>query len=105
MGDSYLPSPELLKSVLEPLLDDFQYWFERSLILLENERISFMSEDEQSNLLNQVKQAQSELNTVKMLFSATGHQVGIDMAIFIPWHQLVRQCWQVSMQLRQSKEI
>lgn len=105
MGDSYLPSPELLKSLLEPLLDDFQYWFGRSLELLENERLSFMSEDEQSNLLNRVKQAQAELNTAKMLFAATNQQVGIDMAILIPWHQLVRECWQVSMQFRQSKEL
>lgn len=105
MGDSSLPSPELLKSVLEPLLEDFQYWFARSLELLENEKISFMSEAEQSHLLNRVKQAQAEVNTTKMLFTAIDQQVGIDMATLMPWHQLVRECWQVGMRFRQSKEI
>ncbi|MBD2569148.1 DUF2605 domain-containing protein [Anabaena lutea] len=103
MGDSNLPSTELLKSVLEPLLEDFQYWFGRSLELLENEKIQFMSDEEQFNLLQRVKQAQAELSTAKMLFTATNEQVGIDMATIMPWHQLVSECWNVGMRYRQSK--
>ncbi|MBE9058014.1 DUF2605 domain-containing protein [Sphaerospermopsis sp. LEGE 08334] len=103
MGDSNSPSAELLKSVLEPLLEDFEYWFARSRQLLENEKISFMSEHEQSDLLNRVKQAQSELNTSKMLFAATGKQVGLDMATLMPWHQLLGECWKVGMLYRQSQ--
>jgi hypothetical protein len=104
MGEYNLPSSELLQSVLEPLLEDFEYWFARSQNLLENERISFMSEQEQSDLLNRVKQAQAELTTSKMLFAATGKQVGLDMATLIPWHQLLGQCWKVSMRYRQSQD-
>lgn len=104
MGDPSLPSPELLQSVLEPLLEDFEYWFARSQNLLENEKISFMSEQEQSDLLNRIKQAQAELNTSKMLFAATGKQVGIDMATLIPWHQLLGECWKVGMRYRQSQQ-
>ncbi|WP_071191453.1 DUF2605 domain-containing protein [Trichormus sp. NMC-1] len=103
MGDSNPPSTELLKSVLEPLLEDFQYWFGRSLELLENEKIQFMSDEEQFNLLQRVKQAQAELNTAKMLFTATNEQAGIDMATIMPWHQLVSECWNVGMRYRQSK--
>ncbi|MBD2629474.1 DUF2605 domain-containing protein [Trichormus variabilis] len=103
MGDSNPPSTELLKSVLEPLLEDFQYWFGRSLELLENEKIQFMSDEEQFNLLQRVKQAQAELNTAKMLFTAANEQAGIDMAIIKPWHQLVSECWNVGMRYRQSK--
>ena len=80
MGDSNLPSADLLKSVLEPLLEDFQYWFERYDQILENEKIQFMSEQEQLDLLKRVKDAQDELNTARMLFTATDQQVGIDMA-------------------------
>ncbi|MBS3030167.1 MAG: DUF2605 domain-containing protein [Dolichospermum sp. DET50] len=104
MGDSSLSNADLLKSVLEPLLDDFQYWFERYRQILENERIQFMSEQEQLNLLKRVKDAQHELNTAKMLFNATDQEVGIDMATVMPWHQLVTECWSVGMRLGQSKE-
>jgi hypothetical protein len=100
MGDSNLPTPNLLESVLEPLLDDFEYWFARSRQLLENEKISFMSDQQQSDLLNRVEQAQLELNTSKMLFAATDKKVGIDMATLIPWHQLLGECWRVSMRHR-----
>ncbi|MFN6518897.1 MAG: DUF2605 domain-containing protein [Nostoc sp. CreGUA01] len=102
MRDSDLPGTQLLKTVLEPLLEDFQYWFTRSRNLLETEQLSFMSNQEQSDLLLRVKQAQEELNTAKMLFAATDGQVGIDMATLMPWHQLVTECWNVAMRFRQS---
>jgi Protein of unknown function (DUF2605) len=104
MGDSNLPNADLLKSVLEPLLEDFQYWFERYRQILENEKIQFMSEQEQFDLLQRVKYAHNELNTARMLFTVTEKQVGIDMATLMPWHQLVTECWGVGMRLGQSKE-
>ncbi|QSJ17560.1 DUF2605 domain-containing protein [Nostoc sp. UHCC 0702] len=100
MRDSNLPGPDLLKTVLEPLLEDFQYWFTRSREFLETEQLSFMSEQEQSDLLGRIKQAQDELNTAKMLFAATGGQVGIDMATLMPWHHLVKECWSVAIRFR-----
>ncbi|MBW4642163.1 MAG: DUF2605 domain-containing protein [Goleter apudmare HA4340-LM2] len=103
MGDSNPPGSDLLKTVLEPLLEDFQYWFARSRKFLETERLSFMSEQEQSALLLRVKQAQDELSTAKMLFTATDGQVGIDMAMINPWHQLVTECWHVSMRFHQAR--
>ncbi|MEH2372560.1 DUF2605 domain-containing protein [Nostoc sp.] len=105
MSDSNLPGTELLKTVLEPLLEDFQHWFRRSRHLLETEQISFMSEQEQSDLLWRVKQAQDELNTVRMLFAATDKQVGIEMATLMPWHDLVTECWNVAMRFRQGREL
>lgn len=105
MRDSNLPESELLKTVLQPLLEDFQYWFARSRNFLETEQLSFMSEHEQSDLLTRVKKAQEEVNTAKMLFNATGGQVGLDMATLAPWHQLVTQCWNVAMRFHQAREI
>ncbi|MBD2360750.1 MULTISPECIES: DUF2605 domain-containing protein [unclassified Anabaena] len=95
MRNSELPDTHILKTVLEPLLDDFQYWFERSRDFLEKERLSFMHEQEQSDLLIRIQQAQEELKTAKMLFNVTEGQVGIDMATLTPWHQLVTECWSV----------
>ena len=105
MQNSNLPGNQLLKTVLEPLLEDFEYWFGRSRQMLETEQLSFMSYQEQSDLLLRVKQAQAELNSVKMLFAATDGQVGIEMTTLIPWHQLVRECWGVARRSRQGQDI
>jgi hypothetical protein len=99
------PSPEreLLKTVLEPLLEDFSYWFTNAQNLLESEELTFLSEQEHSQLLQRVKQSQQEVATAKMLFHATNGQVGIEAAMLMPWHQLVAECWQVSSKWRSLK--
>ncbi|NET60117.1 MAG: DUF2605 domain-containing protein [Symploca sp. SIO2E6] len=94
---------ELLQSLLPPLLEDFQYWFSRSRSLLESEDITFLSQQQQSDLLERVKQAQQEVSTAQMLFQATGRQVGLEIATLMPWHQLVGECWQVGMRWRSLK--
>lgn len=104
MRDSNLPEAELLKAVLQPLLEDFQYWFARAYSLLETERIGFMTIEEQLDLLSRVKTAQEKVNAAKMMFSATDGQVGIDMEALMPWHQLVTECWNVAIRFRQERE-
>ncbi|HHP7229270.1 MAG TPA: DUF2605 domain-containing protein [Xenococcaceae cyanobacterium] len=91
---------ELLKTVLEPLLEDFQYWFERSRNLLETERISFYSQQEQAELLARIKYSQQQVTTAQMLFKATEGATGIDFKMLIPWHQLVAECWEVARKWR-----
>ena len=105
MLNSNLPEPELLKTVLQPLLEDFKYWFGRSCSLLETERISFLSIEQQSNLLERVRQAQQEVSTAQMLFQVTGRQVGIHMATLMPWDRLVTECWEVGMRFRSEQSI
>jgi len=56
------PNLELLKSVLQPLLEDFQYWFGRAL-LSQTQQLSFLTTNQQSDLLGRVKQAQQEVST------------------------------------------
>ena len=103
MTQSQPSEQELLKSVLEPLLEDFQYWFSRSRTLLETEDITFLSEEQQSDLLARVIKAQQEVSTAQMLFQATDGQVGIETATLVPWHQLLGECWQVGMRWRKAK--
>lgn len=100
MLNSNLPESELLKTLLKPLLQDFQYWFGRSRSLLETETIDFLTAEEQSNLLERIKQAQQEVYTAQLIFEATGEQAGIEMAVLVPWHHLVTECWKVAMRLR-----
>jgi hypothetical protein len=105
MQDSSLPGTEMLKTVLEPLLEDFNYWFMRSRELLETEQLSFMSHQAQSDLLLRVKAAQEELKAARMLFTATDGQVGIDMNTLMPWHGLVTECWNVSKRFRETRQV
>lgn len=91
---------ELLKAVLQPLLEDFQYWFSRSRSLLETEDITFLSKEQQSDLLERVRQAQQEVSTAQMLFRATNGQVGVETATLVPWHRLLSECWQIGMRRR-----
>jgi hypothetical protein len=91
MLNSNLPESELLKSLLEPLLEDFKYWFERSINLLETEEIHFLSGEDQSDLLARVKQAQQEV------------AAAIETAALMPWHRLLAECWQVSARFRSSQ--
>jgi hypothetical protein len=100
MFSSNLPEPDLLKTVLHPLLDDFQYWFERSRALLESEQIPFLGLEQQQLLLARVKQAQQEVSTTQMLLAATNQGVGVETAVLMPWHQLVTECWQVAIRFR-----
>lgn len=100
MFNSNLPEPDLLKTVLEPLLDDFQYWFSRSRTLLETEEIAFLGTEQQADLLARVVQAQQEVSTVQSLMNATDGQAGVDTSVLMVWHQLVTECWQTSMRFR-----
>ncbi|MBD2185273.1 DUF2605 domain-containing protein [Planktothrix sp. FACHB-1355] len=103
MLNSNLPEPELLKTLLQPLLEDFQYWFGRSRDLLETEEIAFLSREQQSDLLERVKNAQNEVSTVHMLYKATGGQAGVETATLMPWHRLLMECWQVGMRFRMEQ--
>ncbi|NJO28276.1 MAG: DUF2605 domain-containing protein [Richelia sp. SL_2_1] len=111
MRDSNLPELELLHTVLQPLLEEFEYWFTRSALLLqsqtflETEHLSFIDPQEQSNLLKRVRLAADEVQAAKMLFAATEGQVGIDMATLKPWHQLVTECWNIAMRFRSEQDI
>ncbi|BAY98293.1 hypothetical protein NIES37_22420 [Tolypothrix tenuis PCC 7101] len=105
MRDSNVPGAEVLKALLEPLLEDFQYWFTRSRKFLETEQISFMSEQDKLDLLLRIQQAQDELNTAKMMFSATDGQVGIEMATIKPWHELVTECWNVAIRFHKERDV
>jgi Protein of unknown function (DUF2605) len=104
MSKSQPSERELLQNILQPLLADFEYWFGRSIEVLEREPITFMSPQSQADLLQRVKQAQQEVSVAKILFHAVDGQAGVEPSQMVTWHQLVTQCWQISIQLRQSQQ-
>ncbi len=101
MSPSHPSEQDLLKTVLQPLLEDFAHWFGRSVTLLEKERISFLSEAEQDELLAKVKNAVQEVSAAQMLFQVTEGQVGIEPSTMLAWHKIVGECWQVATLFRQ----
>lgn len=103
MPPSHSSEQDLMKTILQPLLEDFDHWFNRSISLLESERISFLSESEQNELLAKVKNAVQEVSVAKMLFNATDSQVGIEPSTMLTWHKIVGECWQVATLFRQLK--
>ncbi len=104
MSPSHFSENELLKTVLGPLLEDFQYWFSRSQSLLEAQEISLLTREEQADLLARLSHAQQEVKVAQMLLQATDGQAGIETATLVPWHRLVAECWQLSQKWRSHQE-
>lgn len=103
MSSPSLPESELLKELLQPLLEDFQYWFGRTRTLLESEIMPFLTPEEQAQRLAQIIQVQEEVQAAQGLFFALEGQVGLDPAILMTWHRHVSECWQLLMRWRLSK--
>jgi Protein of unknown function (DUF2605) len=104
MLSSNSPEAEVLKSVLEPLLQDFQHWFSRSIDLLESETIPFLESQEQQALLQRVQAAQQQVSATKQLSATFDNQVGVDMPVVMAWHQLVHECWAIALRFRQYQQ-
>jgi hypothetical protein len=105
MSNTASPDPEMLRQILEPLLEDFVYWFSRAQSLLTKERLNFMDAESQVDLLSRVENALKEVSVAKSLFKVTGHQVGVDMATMRPWHDLLIQCQGVGMRYYRNQAI
>ncbi|NKB17063.1 MAG: DUF2605 domain-containing protein [Pseudanabaena sp. CRU_2_10] len=103
MSNPSSPETELLQSILEPLLEDVRYWLGRSLDLFESQRLDFISETEQSNLVARVKNALKEVEAAKMLYEVTSKQVGIEISAMMPWHNLLLECQSIGMRYHQNK--
>ncbi|WP_017327865.1 DUF2605 family protein [Synechococcus sp. PCC 7336] len=96
------PNPQsLLKDLLDPLIDDFRYWFGRSATLLEGHRIDFMTSSEQSDLLQRILTAQAELQSAELLYNLSENEVGIDPQLVVKWHRLLLECGNVGRRYRQ----
>ncbi|MBE9063821.1 DUF2605 domain-containing protein [cf. Phormidesmis sp. LEGE 11477] len=93
----------LLKAVLPPLLDDFQHWFGRTVTLLEEQTLSFLSPAEQADLLARVRSAQKQVSASQTLCSITDSQVGVEMKVVMTWHKLVNECWSVAVRYRREQ--
>ncbi|HEY9847450.1 MAG TPA: DUF2605 domain-containing protein, partial [Candidatus Caenarcaniphilales bacterium] len=97
MLDANLPDSQLLKVLLQPLLEDFQYWFTSAQSRLEAGETLALEPQKQIDLLERVKQAQKEVSAAQALFHALEGQAGVNPATLMGWHQLVTECWQITL--------
>ena len=104
MQPSQPSETEILQQVLAPLLEDFQYWFNRSSSLLESETMPLLSAEEQADLSARIKKAQAEVHAASTLFHATGGRAGVETKVLMPWHRLVAECWSIARKWRESKQ-
>ena len=96
-------SKQLLQELLSPLLEDFHYWFGKSITLLEDNRIEFLSQSEQNDLLERVRSALAELQSAEQLYKLSDRSVGIDPKLVVQWHRLLLECGGVGQQFRRMK--
>ena len=90
--------PDLLKTLLEPLFEDFHHWLGRTKTKLEARRLSFLTPEEQQDLLQKVTNAIAEVTAAQALFAATDGRAGVDVKVVMAWHMLVTHCWKVIIQ-------
>jgi Protein of unknown function (DUF2605) len=103
MTDSTFQDSDVLKYILEPLLEDFDYWFGRSLLLLEKEEINFLTEPQKNDLITRITNTLQAVKTAKMMYKLSGEQVGVEVQAMMPWHNLLMECQAIGMKFRQSQ--
>lgn len=91
---------ELLDSLLNPLLEDFEASFRRGLTLLPCCPERVLAPADQAELRRRLQRAQAELQAARALRAATPAPMALDMATIAPWHALVVEVWSLSAALR-----
>ncbi|MGB3296970.1 MAG: DUF2605 domain-containing protein [Phormidesmis sp.] len=94
----------LMKTILPPLLADFQHWFASTVDMMTTRDVSFLTAEQQQHLLSRVKVAQQQVSVSQVLSAATDNQAGIEMPVVMAWHDLVHECWGVSLRLHQENQ-
>jgi hypothetical protein len=96
------PAGRLLDQLLGSLLVDFEFWFERGLVLLEHCPADLIPQLEQIALAERLKGARKELLAARSLRAAAPVTMALDMQAMAPWHRLVLSVWNLSSELRQA---
>jgi len=94
------PDQPIVQAILEPLLDDFKYWFSETETLLNSPQADCLANPDRQALLQELGEAQQAVATARTLMLATEGHAGVDMAVVTRWHQLVNKCWQTSRYIR-----
>jgi hypothetical protein len=94
----------LVQTILEPLLDDFQYWFGEAETLLDSPKADCLAPTDRAAFADELQTAKQEVSTAKTLILATGGNAGVDTALVGQWHKLVNKYWQTARYIRQQSQ-
>ncbi|MFZ9851107.1 MAG: DUF2605 domain-containing protein [Vulcanococcus sp.] len=98
-----LPSPEsvqLLDHLLDSLFDDFGFWFQRGLQLLDHTPDALLPPAEQRDLRHRLEEALRAVAAPRSLRAACSAPMAVDMEAMAPWHRLMMRVWNLSALLR-----
>ena len=106
MSNSPAPQPsasepaQLLDELLESLFRDFQYWFERGLVLLDHTPQPLLPPGECTALRADLEQGLQAIAAARALRGACSTPMAVDLEAMAPWHRLMMRVWNLSAMLR-----
>ena len=93
-------SAELLDQLLQSLFDDFSFWFQRGLLLLDLTPEHLLPGPEQRQLRARLEEALRAIAATRSLRAACSTPMAVDMEAMAPWHRLMMRVWNLSAMLR-----
>ena len=94
---------DILESLLESLLRDFEYWFTRGYDLIEQSSDEILTLDERQDLSGRLEEGLQAVKAARALTRAAGQPVAVSMKAMAPWHGLVTEVWGLSARLGRSQ--
>jgi hypothetical protein len=91
---------ELLDQLLESLFEDFCFWFERGLVLLEHTPDQLLPPGERSSLRHDLQEGLQAIGAARALRGACSAPMAVDLEAMAPWHRLMMRVWSLSSLLR-----
>ena len=92
----------LLDQLLDPLLEDFSFWFARGAVLLEHCPDSVMAAAERRAMAEALETSARALVAARCLRAAAPESLAVDLEAMAPWHRLVMRCWALAARMRQA---
>ncbi len=93
-------SAELLDQLLDSLFEDFGFWFQRGLVLLDHTPDHLLPSSEQRQLRGSLEEALRAIAATRSLRAACSTPMAVDMEAMAPWHRLMMRVWNLSAMLR-----
>lgn len=91
---------QLLDQLLQSLFDDFCFWFQRGLVLLDHTPETLLPLKEQQALRSRLDEALQAIAATRSLRAACSTPMAVDMDAMAPWHRLMMRVWNLSAMLR-----
>lgn len=93
-------SGELLDGLLASLFDDFSFWFQRGLVLLDHTPESLLPGADQQELRQGLEEALRAIAATRSMRAVCPTPIAVDLDAMAPWHRLMMRVWNLSATLR-----